>query len=273
MLKNGVLFKEGSFSVNLLPHQNKEVKLVLPKVKPQEGDEYQLNVFAYSKQARNLLEANHEIAREQFKLTPDAFFTTKKSSSKEALKVVKNDTKISFTSGSLSGEFDVRQGKLTRYGLNNNQWMMQFPQPYFWRAPTDNDFGNQMPALMGVWRTAHVNRSVKQVTVGGQTAAGLPIHVQYNLSNVDVPYTVDYLIQNDGSIKITAAIDMTGKNLPELPRFGMRMELPETYKNLSYYGRGPWENYSDRNTASFIRQYQDQVENQYADSYIRPQES
>lgn len=273
MLKNGALFKEGSFSVSLLPHQNKEVKLVLPKFKSQAGDEYQLDVFAYSKEARNLLPANHEIAREQFKLTPDAFFTAIKSVSKADLKVVKEGSRISFASGGLSGEFDVRQGRLTRYSLNNAQMIRQFPQPYFWRAPTDNDFGNQMPAIMGVWRNAHLNRQVKEVTVGDQSAEGLPIHVQYLLSDIDVPYTVDYLIQNDGSIRVTAAIDMTGKNLPELPRFGMRMELPETFKNLSYYGRGPWENYSDRNTASFIGQYQDQVENQYADSYIRPQES
>lgn len=274
MLKNGVLFKEGTFSVNLAPHQNKEVKIALPKVKSLEGDEYQLNVFAYSKEARNLLPANHEIAREQFKLTPDAFFTTKKSAPQAALKVNKDGSKITFTSGNLSGEFDTKQGRLTRYSLSNDPWMIrQFPQPYFWRAPTDNDFGNQMPALMGVWRTAHVNQYIQQVTVGDQTSEGLPIHVQYLLSDIDVPYTVDYLIQNDGSIRVTAAIDMTGKNLPELPRFGMRMELPEAFKNLNYYGRGPWENYSDRNTASFIGQYQDQVENQYADSYIRTQES
>ncbi|MES2486961.1 MAG: beta-galactosidase small subunit, partial [Bacteroidota bacterium] len=95
---------------------------------------------------------------------------------------------------------------------------------------------------------------------------------KYILSGVNVPYTVNYLIQNDGSIKVTAAIDATGKGLPELPRFGMRMELPKAFENLEYYGRGPWENYEDRNTASFMGTYKDNVANQFTWGYIRPQE-
>ena len=53
----------------------------------------------------------------------------------------------------------------------------------------------------------------------------------------------------------------------------MRMQLPLSYDQLSYYGRGPWENYNDRNTSAFIGKYAATVENQYAQNYIRPQES
>jgi beta-galactosidase len=66
---------------------------------------------------------------------------------------------------------------------------------------------------------------------------------------------------------------MTGRDLPELPRFGMRMQLASQFSTLEYYGRGPWENYSDRNTASFVGLYKDDVKNQYSWNYIRPQES
>ena len=66
---------------------------------------------------------------------------------------------------------------------------------------------------------------------------------------------------------------MTGRNLPELPRFGMRMQLPAQVNNLAYYGRGPWENATDRNTASFVGLYKDDVANQATTNYIRPQES
>ncbi|MGY8909076.1 MAG: beta-galactosidase small subunit-related protein, partial [Flavobacteriales bacterium] len=78
---------------------------------------------------------------------------------------------------------------------------------------------------------------------------------------------------NNGSILITASIDVTGKETPEIPRFGMRLELPIAYQNLSYYGRGPWENYSDRNRSSFIGTYQDNIKNQFTWTYIRPQEA
>jgi beta-galactosidase len=130
-----------------------------------------------------------------------------------------------------------------------------------------------MQVNLGIWRTAHVARNVKAVTVGDQTDAGIPLKVEYDLTGISVPYTIEYFIQNDGAVKVTSSIDMTGRALPELPRFGMRMQLPQQYSNLSYYGRGPWENYSDRNTASFVGLYKDNVKNQYTWSYIRPQEA
>lgn len=107
---------------------------------------------------------------------------------------------------------------------------------------------------------------------GDQGTDGLPVKIEYELA-IGVPYTVEYLIQNDGAIRVTSSMDMTGRNLPELPRFGIRMELPQQYSNLNYYGRGPWENYSDRNTASFVGLYKDSVKNQYTWNYIRPQEA
>jgi beta-galactosidase len=64
----------------------------------------------------------------------------------------------------MKGEFDLREGRITSYVMNNDRGIMNhFPEPYFWRAPTDNDFGNNMPINLGVWRTAHVNRTVKNV--------------------------------------------------------------------------------------------------------------
>ncbi len=66
---------------------------------------------------------------------------------------------------------------------------------------------------------------------------------------------------------------MSGKELPELPRFGMRMQLPGRFNQVSYYGRGPWENYTDRNFSSFMGLYTDDVKDMYMQNYIRPQES
>ena len=111
------------------------------------------------------------------------------------------------------------------------------------------------------------------VTISEKTAEGISVTTKYELTDINVPYTTVYTVLNDGRIKITSSIDMTGRTLPELPRFGMRMELPKTMDNLSYYGRGPWENYSDRNTSSFIGKYEDKVANQYTKAYIRPQEN
>ncbi len=187
---------------------------------------------------------------------------------------VKNNV-LSFETESIAGEFDLKKGEILKYTSKNdaNTVISNSPTPYFWRAPTDNDFGSGMPNKLGVWKEASKNPAVVSVNLDKKYSEGLLIKVAYKLAQADVPYTVDYLIQNDGSIKITAAINVADKKLPELPRFGMRLKLNGAYDNLSYYGRGPWENYSDRNTAAFVGTYSDKVMNQYSRNYIRPQES
>lgn len=272
LYRNGDKVNEGNFDVNLLPKQQKDIILEIPKYKSQEGSEYYLHVFAYTKKTTDLVPAGHEVAREEFKYAGNYF--ERAYSTGNNLKVKKDADRLSFTSGNVAGEFNLKSGRLTRYAAaNNRSFYFQFPEPYFWRAPTDNDFGNGMPVNMGVWRTANVNMHVTKVTVGDQTDKGVPVKVEYELTDIAVPYTIEYLIQDDGSVQITSSIDMTGKYLPELPRFGMRMRLPATYDQLKYYGRGPWENYSDRNTSSFVGLYSDKVEHQFAWTYIRPQES
>ncbi|WP_207421315.1 glycoside hydrolase family 2 TIM barrel-domain containing protein [Desertivirga brevis] len=271
LLRNGEKVKEGTFEVNLAPHQQKDVRLNVPMFKSPTGSEYYLNIFAFTKTATDLVPAGHEIAREQFKKAGDYFAGREVGTGR--LNIEKSNNRLRFTAGDIKGEFDQTTGRFISLSSKNLPAIRQYPEPFFWRAPTDNDFGNSMQVNLGVWRTAHVDRKVKNVTIGEQTAEGQPIKVEYVLNSINVPYTTEYLIQNDGSVKVTASIDMTARELPEMPRFGMRMELPSEYSNLSYYGRGPWENYSDRKTSAFIGVYRDDVKNQFTWNYIRPQES
>ncbi|HEU0125540.1 MAG TPA: beta-galactosidase small subunit, partial [Flavobacterium sp.] len=222
-----------------------------------------------------LVKKGHEFAREQFAIGKGSYFknnNSEKSTSK--LKYAVKGNLVSFETEKIAGEFDLQKGEILKYNLKNesNPIFTNFPTPYFWRAPTDNDFGSNMENKLVVWKEASQNAKVVSATVDKKSSEGLVIKVVYKLAGVDLPYTVDYLIQNNGAIKVTAAIDLGGKELPEMPRFGMRAKLNGAFENLSYYGRGPWENYSDRNSAAFIGEYSDKVINQYTKNYIRPQE-
>ena len=55
-------------------------------------------------------------------------------------------------------------------------------------------------------------------------------------------------------------------------RFGMQMPMPESFENIIYYGRGPVENYIDRNHSTDIGIYSQTVTEQFY-PYIRPQEN
>ncbi len=271
LYRNGEQVNAGTFAVNVEPHKEKDVTLSLPEYKSPEGTECFLNVYAYTKNATDIVPSGHEVAREQFKKAGKYFY--KQPAVKGKLLVAREGNKLTFIAGNVKGEFDLKDGRLRQYTLNNYSTVLnQFPEPYFWRAPTDNDFGNGMPLNLGIWRTAHANRIVKDVQAGEKSDSGVAVKIIYELTAIKVPYTVEYLIKDDGSLRVTSSIDMTGRDLPELPRFGMRMQLPSAYTNLTYYGRGPWENYSDRNTSAFVGLYKDEVKNQFTWNYIRPQE-
>lgn len=273
LLKNGEVIQTGEFATNAAPKAKVDVQLPLPQDKMKDEAEYYINVFATIAKASEtvMLPLGHEVAREQFKLNGD-YFTNRKAVTGD-LQIKKEEGKLSFASGAVSGEVDLKTGVVRNYRMKDGMQLNRMPEPYFWRAPTDNDFGSGMPSNLGIWRSAHHTKKLKSITVGEQTTEGIAVKVEYELTGIAVPYSVEYFIQNDGSIKVTASMDMTGRDLPELPRFGMRMQLPPVYDQLQYYGRGPWENYSDRKTSSFIGNYNSNVKNQFTSNYIRPQEN
>ena len=271
LLADGETLKRGSFELNAAPNTTKSVAVELPEL----GDkEYFLQVFAYTKEAGALLQAHDEIAREEFKIGDNSFFSASAKAQTEKLAVQQKDKLLTFSSSTVEGTFNTTTGSFESYHLkeSSDTPISVFPQPYFWRAPTDNDFGNGMPTKLKAWKVATHKSKVSNVEVGKKDQAGLPIAVTYELAGVEVPYTVNYLIENNGNIKVTATLN-SDKDLPELPRFGMRMVLPGAYDALEYYGRGPWENYADRNTSSFMGDYKDKVEHQFTWAYIRPQEA
>lgn len=270
---NGKEVANNNFELSLAPKEEGKVVLNLPELGK---GEYFINVYGYTKNASALVPVGHEIARAQFAIGQENYFDlAEKVASNGKLKyTVKKDILI-FSTVDANGELNLKTGKIQKYQRNNDAAIIitDFPEPYFWRAPTDNDFGNHMPERLGAWKIASKNASVMNVKIGKKAPEGLPITVTFELAEVKVPYTVTYFIENNGAIKVTASIDVTGKNLPEMPRFGMRMILSGAYDNLEYYGRGPWENYSDRKASAFVGNYKDKVENQFTWSYIRPQES
>ncbi|NBB29685.1 glycoside hydrolase family 2 TIM barrel-domain containing protein [Cellulophaga sp. BC115SP] len=270
LTKDGKSVAEGSFDVSLAPKQSQDIKIDLPAKK--DRGEYALELYAYTKSATELVPAGHEIAREQLRFDNSYYFQVNRPRT-GTLEISKTNNRLTFKTENVTGTFNTQWGNWEKYSaLDGSTSINGLPEPFFWRAPTDNDFGNEMPYRLGIWRNAHANKSVSKVTVDEQNAEGLSIQVDYQLTGINANYTVVYQILNDGAVKVTASLDLGDRNLPEMPRFGMRMNLKQDYKLLNYYGRGPWENYQDRNLASFLGVYADTVVKAVESNYIRPQE-
>ena len=270
VVKNGEIIKTGKFDVNLEPEATKQVKLDIPEIKTENGTEYFLNVYAYTRFGTEIIPQGHEVAREQFKLGDNNYFTEQKTEA-ENVKVTDDKDKITLEASGVFVRIDKRSGLLAEYRINKHWVFNNKPTPNFWRAPTDNDFGNNFQRKSGIWRMAGENTRVKDVSVKQENGKSI-ITANLYLKDVASDYQLSYSMNNNGELTVNVSYKAGNNELPEMPRFGMIMSVPKSLENFTYYGRGPWENYSDRNTASFIGLYQSKVCDQYV-PYTRPQEN
>ncbi len=146
-------------------------------------------------------------------------------------------------------------------------------KPNFWRAPTDNDMGAGLQKKLKVWKNPQMN--IKGVAVVKDKKANTySICATYEMPEVKGELDITYLVMvNSGAVKVTENFTATeGEKISDMFRFGMLMQLPYGMDQSQYYGRGPIENYSDREDCMNIGIYKDDADNQYF-PYIRPQES
>ncbi|MDD3320085.1 MAG: glycoside hydrolase family 2 TIM barrel-domain containing protein [Paludibacter sp.] len=270
VLKNGEVIKQGSFDLNLAPESQKQEQLVMPEMPAVDGVEYFLNVSANTRFGTEIIPQGHEVAREQFKLAEGKFFV-KATATGDAPKVKRDKNRISLSAAGVVVYINKGSGLIGEYRIGDKRYFNQSPTPNFWRAPTDNDFGNGMPVKCNIWRTAGENMSVKNIDVkevGGKAFVTADLY----LKDVASDYQIVYTMGADGALAVNVHYKAGVNELPEMPRFGMIMTLDKKYESFTYYGRGPWENYTDRNYSSQIGIYNSKVADQYV-PYTRPQEN
>ncbi|OQD42436.1 beta-galactosidase [Croceivirga radicis] len=271
-LNNGEVVEKATQSLEAKPGAQAKLELNVPT--SLEG-EVLLNVYAKTKYATALVPAKTILAKEQFKLgTKDYFSLESNAIATKGLKFKKKKNVLTFETKNIEGKLDLDTGKLIQYKTKAGKSVfVSFPEPYFWRAPVDNDFGNHMPKKSAFWKNAHQNLELVDTQIGKLSKDGLIIDFTYHLGNTNAPYKLSYQLLHNGAITIDASVSGLSKIEAELPRFGMRMVLDKAYQNLNYYGRGPFENYQDRNTAAFLGTYSSTVKDQFWTAYVRPQET
>lgn len=269
LLKNGQVTAEGNFEAIVPADTQKDVKLNLPAITPEAGVEYYLQVFVYNKEATPFTPAGFEVAKEEFAFDSNNYFIPTNYSG--TLNIEKGDDKITVKSGSVSYEFSTKDGKSLLSVQNDGKRIFnELPRLNFWRAPIDNDFGSWEQYALRLWDAAGQN--VIYTYKGSQENGGaISFNYQAKLRGIEAAVDFTYTVNKDGSLTTNAHYKALSDELPEMMRFGMLMTLPKEYNDFTWYGRGPWENYADRNADTFIGVWNGAVEDQYY-PYIRPQE-
>jgi len=163
-------------------------------------------------------------------------------------------------------------GNISKLIYHNQDYIIGELKPDFWRAPTDNDYGNDMVKRMGLWKDVYNSSIVKSFDIK-TTDQEVMIFVKRLLTDIDAEFNSTYTITGDFKVKVDNHFILAPYiPVPNLPRIGMLTEISEDMNKVEWYGRGPHENYADRKTSARIGTYRSIVEDLYF-PYIRPQEN
>lgn len=186
-------------------------------------------------------------------------------------RIERQDTLIVIRAGRNEMTFDRRNGVLCSYKPSGREYFHDGfgIRPNFWRAPTDNDYGNGWPARTQQWK--QTGRNFRVTTSLEQEPDRVRLSVYYDLPNGH-PCRMVYTFFANGVLHVGARLQGVASEHPvELPRMGVRMRLPAGADAFRYFGRGPEENYWDRCSGSALGCYASSAEAEYY-PYVRPQE-
>ncbi|MGB3776016.1 MAG: glycoside hydrolase family 2 TIM barrel-domain containing protein, partial [Leeuwenhoekiella sp.] len=281
LFKNGEEIASGDLDkMDLAPNDEKVVQIDLPEMEMNTA-EFALNIYSERSDKTQLLEKGHLAASEQFIF---GNFKTEPMASEDGnfRASIEND-RLTLKTDAATIAFDMKSGKLVEVDYGNGNMLIQGIQPNFWRPTTDNDYGFNMPQVMGVWKEAsedqklesfQISRSGKDINLkkirNKKLKGEVSIASVYQLAGGSAEANVRYILDASGEIRVETSVNPLKDSLANMPRFGTNFILKDEYDSVNWYGRGPQENYQDRNTAAYVGDYSAKVSDLYF-PYIRPQ--
>lgn len=276
---NGIVKQNGRVE-HLKVAPGETAKLCLPLLPRLEEGEWLLNLAYRLKHQEQLLPAGFAVARQQLTLAPyraaalelpvaltgdRQVAPIRVTDHREAYRMVVEGDNFRI-------EFSKATGWLSSYQALGKSYIQEESalQPNFWRAPTDNDFGARLQQKYAAWKAPKYNlKSLNHEVSEGKVT----VKASYEMPEVSAKLEMTYEINGQGAVKVTQQMTTDSKaKVANIFRFGMKMEMPRSFDRISYYGRGPVENYADRKEAADLAIYNQTVAEQFY-PYIRPQET
>lgn len=273
--RNGKALRQIKMETEVEPLGEKTYSL--PFAKETLPGEYTVTVSFRLKEDQIWAKAGHEVAFGQYVYRNQG----EKKLCKRPVKVIRSKHNIGVRGECFEVIFSVLDGGLASYRYAGKEMIKEIPKPNFWRAPVDNDQGNQMPKRYAQWKIASMYAGHKDYR-GADCCKVLEPKVEVKEYSVRVTYTylmpttpdsqcqVAYDVYGDGTVQTTLSYDPV-KELGDMPEFGLMFKLDADYDHVTWYGLGPEETYADRKKGAKLGVYQNFVRDNLA-RYIVPQE-
>ncbi|MBQ6806969.1 MAG: DUF4981 domain-containing protein [Lachnospiraceae bacterium] len=281
LLRDGVEIATKAIDIGVAPESRASFKL--PFEIPETAGEYAVTVSFHLKEDTLWAKAGHEVAFGQA-VVAVVRKTEKQSEKNASYTVIRGKNNIGVRGEEFEALFSVNTG-LSSYKYAGKELLEQIPKPNFWRAPIDNDEGNNMMGRYAQWKIASLYLTAKGIGKKREALGGTqydnPIvteekdHVvityRYRFQTTpDGECKVIYRVYGDGRIQTTLSYDPV-KELGDMPEFGMIFKFHADYDHVEWYGNGPEETYEDRKEGAKLGVYKNLVKDNIA-KYMVPQE-
>ena len=277
---DGVPIRSGSLPELLAePRNAQRVTLDLGGTQGESGERF-LTVRFYQRQATPWAPAGHEVAWQQLALPP-VKPSTKPAAELTAPVIVESDADwLVLRAGAVHVEFDRRAGTLTAFGAGEENLIRRGPLLNVWRAAIDND-GLKLRAdatkplarwlQLGLERLKHEPGTMQLVEQHAEAATVEIVHAASGRQKWDdFAHIHRYTLLATGELVVDNIV-RTGAEIVDIPRVGVSMVLSPGLEQLTWFGRGPWDNYCDRKASAIVSRWHSTVSEQYV-PYIMPQE-
>ncbi len=276
LARNGMETARGKLETDVPPMETREYDL--PFEWPERGGEYAVTASFRLKEDTVWADAGYETAFGQ------SVFTVEEAAEEtpcEKLKVIRGVRNIGVKGLHFEVLFSFLSGGLASYRYGGKEMFKVYPMPNFWRAPTDNDRGNNMPFRCAEWKTAslYVSPRADQETtmrnmlpqVSENQDGSASVSFLYALpTHPRTTCEVTYRVLPTGRVEVRLTYT-PAEGLPEMPEFGMIMKMDAEYDRLRWYGLGPEENYWDRHEGAKLGIWEKKVADNMT-RYLAPQE-
>ena len=272
ILENGItIMEKGDILVDIDPQEKRSFPL---SAFPKDWDndkEYILEVRLVQKDTNALLPEGHEVAWDQF-ILQRGNHQEKAIRNEAILSITSNDNTFEIKNDKVNLKIDTKSGEIDAWTFDGQEITKQPIRPNFWRPPTDNDLGNGMDKWAKLWQEATYNYKAALVSDPISDDAGVSYHVRYTIPNEDATVNVWYRLSSNGDLTLDYKFTPNQVGLPNIPRLGMYLTLPNSFTEASWYGNGPEESYWDRKSGQKVGLYSGEIKDQFH-VYSRPQET
>lgn len=287
LMADGNVVESGILDLSVSPLSS--IRFTVPyKTAITNDKEWFLNFEFRTYEKKNLLPKDYRVAYEQIPLNYFRQKIQEIHNTNEGLEIEEDENNLIIRGKDFKVRINKNNGALSDMTMDTFNFLKSDVRPDFWRVKIDNDgwfkdkfwkTAHERSTLDSIWYEKIYKNNDKQKNLSAvKVCTKVLINCNPNAKKdepANIWFNTNYTIYSDAVILVEnefLPIYYHAEREYSMPRLGQLWEINGNLDKIKWYGRGPWENYSDRKTSALIGKYKMNVKD-LAHDYIRPQEN